>query len=221
MRIPFDFKIDSPPVETEIRRLSLLLSSSAILATSTTLKYTLLRPTIETVKTTAYRGLRPERLAFNRCPQTHNLPLVSAISFYNPYLSLIQKKKVLVTALLIIGLVVVASALVAVFALTCVRPSTEYSFQHRTSSSISGNSSRMRNPKKRLIRFDNGAPFGRSGLPGSDSLPESLSISASQPTAFGDSNYAGGLVKVVLTPPTPTKRGRRTSLVNLDDEDGI
>lgn len=124
------------------------------------------------------------------------------------------------TALLIIGLIIVAAVLVAIFALTCVGPSTEYSFQHRT------RNSRTRNRRRHFIRFGNGAPsygnaFGRSDSPGSDSFPDSLSISPSRPTVFGDAKDVEGVVKVVLTPPTPARREHQAWLTNADDEDRI
>ncbi|KIM49405.1 hypothetical protein M413DRAFT_107282 [Hebeloma cylindrosporum] len=130
-----------------------------------------------------------------------------------------------VIALLIIGFIIVVAILAVVFALTCARSSTEYSFQHRTSGTIPTNYSRTRNRRRHLIRFGGDSPlfalnpFGRRDLPGSDSFPESLSISPSQPSIFGDSKDSEDLVKIVLTPPTPARRERRASLVNPDDED--
>jgi len=127
-----------------------------------------------------------------------------------------------VTALLIIGLIIVAAVLVAIFALTCVGSSTEYSFQHPT------RSSRTRNRRRHFIRFSDGPPlyalgnaFGRSDSPGSDTFPNSLSVSPSRPTTFGDAKHAEGVVKVVLTPPTPARREHQASLTNADNEDRI
>ncbi|KDR81768.1 hypothetical protein GALMADRAFT_135173 [Galerina marginata CBS 339.88] len=119
-----------------------------------------------------------------------------------------------VTMLIVIGSALILTTLIGLFICTCYR--SPPSRLHRHNRTIS-----QRNPfqpdfaghrRHRIYYLEDSSPlcgikniFGRRSLVGSNSLPESIRISPSQPTIFGDGNDIELSVKVVLTPPTPAK----------------
>ena len=85
-----------------------------------------------------------------------------------------------------------------------------------------------RKPHLILLMNDDSPPAGprypgfyyaRNSLINSESKSfTSINISPSRPIVFGHEMDSEGLIRVVLTPPTPAKRERRKSLIDYEPE---
>ncbi|PPQ76627.1 hypothetical protein CVT26_012734 [Gymnopilus dilepis] len=139
--------------------------------------------------------------------------------------SMSQTEVSAVTLLIVIGSAVILTTLVGLYICTCYRSSfvsPRLRRLNRTSSTPSQHDSR--HSKHLIYSADEtnpslcgiGAILGRR-LHRSNSLPESIKISASRPTIFGAGEDEERSMRVVLTPPTPSKNEAFSSISPVDE----
>lgn len=113
-----------------------------------------------------------------------------------------------VTTAVVIGLFVILAIIVGILAWTCPPPSAQPRHQ------VCNTEADQFNNQRALVMYPNETPpcgfrnvFGRRSLTGFNEVMESIRISPSNPAIFGDGKCAELSMKVVLTPPTPSRNG--------------
>ncbi|KAF8911082.1 hypothetical protein CPB84DRAFT_1842336 [Gymnopilus junonius] len=137
--------------------------------------------------------------------------------------------------LIVVGSAIILTTLVGLYICTCYRSSLSRPRNQPTSTSnqnlpltqdLPGTSIRERRHLIYQVDDNNpplcgiGAILGRRIHARSRSLPESIKISASRPTIFGDWEDAERSIQVVLTPPTPSKKGPAVAVSVVDQLEG-